>query len=61
MNRGKAFAIFLNLDSSQYSNDEKATAIHIVAELKTHNGFSKDKMLDAIKRLIEQNYEVKNA
>lgn len=58
MNIGKACAIFEKLDSQDYSIEEKATAIHMVADMATHNGINKDKMIDAIKWLLEQNYEV---
>lgn len=58
MNIGTACALFDDLNNENYSDLEKATAIHMVAEMPTHNSINKDKMLKAIKWLLEQNYEV---
>lgn len=51
MRIGKACAIFLNIDSPDYSPNEKGRAIQMVADMPTHNGITKDSMLRVIKWL----------
>ncbi len=48
MNIGKAVAIFANIDSSSYTDEEKGTAIMLVAQMPTHNGITKTAMLKVI-------------
>lgn len=58
MNIGKACAIFEQIESDKYTDEEKATAIYNVLEMPTHNSVSKDSMLAAIKYLFDKQYEI---
>lgn len=58
MNIGKAVAIFENIDSPEFSDEEKAEAIWLVLNMPTHNSISKDKILKAFKWLFLQFYEM---
>lgn len=53
MNIGKACAIFEQLESDKYSENEKLTAIKEVLDMPTHNGITKDKILGAFRWLYE--------
>lgn len=57
MNIGKAIAIFLQIDSNKFSDEEKAEAIFLVMNMATHNSIKKDNMLAALKWLWHQKYE----
>ena len=56
MNIGTACAIFQNLDSDKFTDEEKALAIYEVMNMPTHNGVSKYSMLEAIKWLWNKAY-----
>lgn len=58
MNIGKAVAIFENIDSPEFSDEEKAEAIWLVLNMPTHNSISKDNILKAFKWLFLQFYDV---
>ena len=58
MNIGKAVAIFENIDSSEFSDEEKAEAIWLVLNMPTHNSITKDNILKAFKWLFLQFYDV---
>lgn len=58
MNIGKATAVFFNLESEEYSDEEKALAIYCVMNMPTHNAINKEAMLKAIKWLWHHNYEI---
>lgn len=51
MNVGKACAVFEQIDSERYTDDEKLTAIKMVLDMSTHNGITKDTILDAFRWL----------
>lgn len=51
MNQGKALAICRNIDSPEWTNLEKWTAIHTMAGMETHNGVTKSDMLAIIQYL----------
>lgn len=51
MKIGKAAAIFINIDSEKYTEEEKLEAIFDVMNMPTHNSFSKGKILDALRWL----------
>lgn len=53
MNIGKACAIFEQLESDKYSENEKLTAIKEVLDMPTHNGITKDKILGTFRWLYE--------
>ena len=48
MKIGKAVGIFANIESSDYTVEEKGEAIMQVCKMPTHNGISKDYMLKVI-------------
>lgn len=56
MELGKAIAIFKNLYSEKYSDDEKAEAIRRVIDMETHNSITKAEMLYALNWLWEVCY-----
>jgi len=58
MKIGKACAVFLNIDSCEYTAKEKGTAIYEVLKMPTHNGINKDAMLRVIKFLLELAYDI---
>ena len=51
MNVGKACAIFEQIKSERYTDEEKLLAIHEVIEMPTNNGITKDTILNALKWL----------
>ena len=57
MNCGKACAIFEQLESDKYSENEKLTAIKEVLDMPTHNGITKDKILGAFRWLFKRAVE----
>ncbi|MPM95040.1 hypothetical protein SDC9_142191 [bioreactor metagenome] len=57
MTIGKACAIFMQIDSKDYTDEEKAIAIHEVMNMPTHMGITKDAMLAVIKYLWNEKYE----
>lgn len=60
MNIGKSTAIFEDINSDEYSNEEKALAIYDVMKMPTHNGVKKDSMLSVIKWLWHKIYEIED-
>lgn len=52
MNIGKATAIFLQIASKRYTDEEKGTAIMQVAQMPTHMGIKKDAMICVIWYLL---------
>lgn len=57
MNFGKAMAIVIQIDSDEFTDEEKATAIYLVMNAPTHNSITKDNMLKVIKWLWDKSYE----
>ena len=51
MNIGKACAIFEQIESEKYTDEEKLLAISEVIEMPTHNGVTKDTILSAFRWL----------
>lgn len=51
MNIGKACAIFEQIESERYTDEEKLLAIREVIEMPTHNGVTKDTILNAFRWL----------
>ncbi len=58
MNIGKAIAIFANIESSAYTDEEKGTAIMQVALMPTHNGITKTAMLKVIWWLLNLAFDL---
>ena len=53
MNIGKATAIFQHIRNEKYSEDEKLVAIKKTLDMPTHNGITKDEILDAFRWMWE--------
>lgn len=49
--------IFCNIESTEYTDMEKAYAIHDVLKMPTHNGITKDEILKVTKYLFDLAYE----
>lgn len=58
MKIGKACAIFLQIESDKYTEEEKGQAIFQVVQMPTHNGINKDAMLKVIGWLLRLAYDV---
>lgn len=48
MNLGTAVAIFQNIYLSEATKEEKISAIKTVVEMETHNGITKQEILNAL-------------
>lgn len=59
MNPAKATCIFKHINDKMYTELEKLAAIYTVLELPTHNGISKDSIIDAFKWMFDFNYTIK--
>lgn len=58
MNIGKAQAVFEQIRSDKYSETEKLQAIWAVLDMPTHNGITKDTILEAFRWLFDYAVEV---
>lgn len=58
INLGKANAIFKQITSDNYSEDEKLRSILTVLDMQTHNGITKDTILKAFRWLFDYAIEV---
>lgn len=58
MNIGTACAIFLQVNSDKYTDEEKGTAIYEVLKMPTHNGITKDAMLEVIGYLLNLAFDI---
>lgn len=56
MNIGEAIAIFEQLDSDKYTDEEKALAIYKVMNMPTNNSITKVMLLKAVKYLWNETY-----
>lgn len=66
MNIGKACAIFEQIESDKYTEQDKLQAIKEVIAMPTHNGITKDEILKAFRWLfnlvtVEENEKQTNA
>lgn len=57
MNIGKACAIFMQINSDKFSDEEKGEAIYHVMKMTTHNGVTKSSMLAVIGWLFDRLWE----
>jgi len=48
----------MQINSDEYADEDKATAIYHVLKMPTHNGINKDAMLAVIKWLFNRQWEV---
>lgn len=58
MNNGKAMAIFRQIESDLYSDNEKREAIYQVMNMPTHNSVTKAMCFAAIRYLFELTFDV---
>lgn len=58
MKFGKAYAIFANIDSPDYTDEEKGAAILQILKMETHNSVTKAAMLKVINYLIRLSFEM---
>lgn len=58
MNIGKACAVFEQIESDKYSDDEKLRAIWAVLDMPTHNGITKNEILTAFRWLFNYAVEI---
>lgn len=55
---GKACAVFQQIKSGKYSEDEKLQAIWAVLDMPTHNGITKATILEAFRWLFDYAIEI---
>lgn len=58
MNFGQAYKILDNIDSEEYTENEKAMAIRVILDMETHNGVTKPVLLKALNWLWNEHYEL---
>ena len=58
MKIGQAYKILDNIDSDEYTVDEKALAIRMDLDMATHNGVSKAVLLRVLNWLWNEHYEL---
>lgn len=58
MKFGRAYAIFANIDSPDYTDEEKGAAIFAVLKMGTHNSVTKAAMLKVIDYLLHLAFDV---
>lgn len=58
MSIGRDVAVFMNIESPDYSDEEKGGAILQVVEMPTHNGIPKRCFLEVIWWLLRRAFDV---
>jgi len=58
MKVGQAYKILDNINSDDYTVEEKALAIRIILDMATHNGVSKAVLLKALNWLWNEHFEI---
>lgn len=53
-----AMTIFMNLDSDDYDNQEKGSAIYDILKMETHNSITKEMLIKACMYLLKLNFEI---
>lgn len=51
-------AIFTQINSEEYTDEEKALAIYMIMRMITHNSITKNMMLEVIKWLWNKGFEI---
>ena len=51
MTTGRAILVFCDIENPGFGEKEKALAVYKVLQMPTHNGVTKDKMLEVIRWL----------
>lgn len=57
-NIGRQVAIFNNIESDKFSDEEKALAIYDVMNMPTHNGVTKESAFKVIRYLWDMIFEI---
>lgn len=60
MKIGRQVAIFNNIESDKFTDEEKALAIYDVMNMPTHNGVTKATAFKVIRYLWDRAYEIDN-
>lgn len=58
MNFGQAYKILDNIDSEEYTENEKAMSIRVILDMETHNGVTKPVLFKAMNWLWNEHYEL---
>lgn len=58
MKIGSAVALFCNINTDKFNDQEKGQAIYEVLKMPTHNSISKDKMLSVIDYLLRLSFDL---
>lgn len=58
MSMGDAYFIFQNINADNITDAEKALAVKKIAEMETHMGVTKAMMLEVIRWLLDQAFEI---
>ena len=61
MRYSEACAIFENIDTEEFTDEEKSYAIYMVMHMPTHNSITKKAMLAVIKWLFYRAFDVEVA
>lgn len=58
MKLGEAFLIFENIESEEYTDEEKGESILTILKMETHNIITKAAMLNVIRYLLNLAFDV---
>lgn len=58
MKIGHALSVFSEIDSGEYTTEEKGAAIYEVLKMETHNSVSKAQMLSALRFLLRLAFDI---
>lgn len=58
MELSRAIYIFLNIESDDYTTEEKGLAIKTIIEKPTHNSFNKKQILKVLEWLFYQHFNI---
>ena len=59
MNKGTAMAIVKQINSKEFTDEEKSHAIYLVMNMATHMSITKDELINAIKWLWHYSWDFK--
>lgn len=60
MSTGKAIAIVKNIQSTDFTDKEKALAIYVVMNMPTHMSITKEELINVIEWLWNCSFELEN-
>lgn len=61
MKTGEAYKIFMDIDSPDYTDNEKGEAVLHILRMETHNSVTKAAMLKVIDYLLHLAFDVREA